>query len=68
MASSSGVTMEGDFTRRAEYTPKSTGQSETDIDKRLVSKCRAGESGAFALFHYEMAELVSWEFHLCAHP
>ncbi|KAI2660426.1 hypothetical protein H4Q32_007988 [Labeo rohita] len=35
MASSSGVAMEGDFMRHAEYTPKTNGQSETDIDKRL---------------------------------
>lgn len=59
MASSSGVAMEGDFMRHAEYTPKTNGQSETDIDKRLVSKCRAGEFGAFTLFYHETAELVS---------
>lgn len=59
MASSGGVVMEGDVMRHAEYTPKSTRQSETDIDKRLVSKCRAGESGPFTLFYYEMTELVS---------
>ncbi len=37
MASSGGVTMEGDIMRHAEYTPKSTRKSETEIDKRLVS-------------------------------
>jgi len=52
MASSGSVAMDGDFMRHAEYTPKSTVQSETDIDKRLVSKCRAGESGACTLFYY----------------
>ncbi|XP_016374819.1 dnaJ homolog subfamily C member 15-like [Sinocyclocheilus rhinocerous] len=34
MAGSSGV-MDGDFMKHAEYTPKSSGQKETDIDKRL---------------------------------
>lgn len=56
MASSSGVAMDGDLMRHAEYTPKSNVQSETDIDKRLVSKCWAGESGEFTLFYHEMAE------------
>uniref|UniRef100_A0A671SIS6 Uncharacterized protein n=1 Tax=Sinocyclocheilus anshuiensis TaxID=1608454 RepID=A0A671SIS6_9TELE len=34
MAGSSGV-MDGGFMKHAEYTPKSSGQNETDIDKRL---------------------------------
>ncbi len=59
MASSGGVTMEGDIMRHAEYTPKSTRKSETEINKRLVSKWRAGESGSFILVYYDMAELVS---------
>uniref|UniRef100_A0A673IQM0 DnaJ homolog subfamily C member 15-like n=1 Tax=Sinocyclocheilus rhinocerous TaxID=307959 RepID=A0A673IQM0_9TELE len=57
MAGSSGV-MDGDFMKHAEYTPKSSGQKETDIDKRLVTKCRAGESGAFTLFYFELAHPV----------
>ncbi len=51
--------MEGDIMRHAEYTPKSTRKSETEINKRLVSKWRAGESGSFILVYYDMAELVS---------
>ncbi|XP_030642820.1 dnaJ homolog subfamily C member 15 [Chanos chanos] len=35
MANHSGVTMDGDSMRYAEYTPKSSMRSETDIDKRL---------------------------------
>ncbi|XP_016306311.1 dnaJ homolog subfamily C member 15 isoform X2 [Sinocyclocheilus anshuiensis] len=58
MASSSRVVMEGDFMRNAEYTPKSTGQSETDIDKRLggclmavgLGVAAAGFAGRYA-FH-----------------
>ncbi|XP_052421542.1 dnaJ homolog subfamily C member 15 isoform X2 [Carassius gibelio] len=58
MASSSGVVMEGDFMRNAEYTPRSTGQSETDIDKRLggclmavgLGVAAAGFAGRYA-FH-----------------
>uniref|UniRef100_A0A9J7Y9A7 DnaJ (Hsp40) homolog, subfamily C, member 15 n=1 Tax=Cyprinus carpio carpio TaxID=630221 RepID=A0A9J7Y9A7_CYPCA len=58
MASSGGVVTEGDFVRNAEYTSKSTGQSETDIDKRLggclmavgLGVAAAGFAGRYA-FH-----------------
>ncbi|XP_059417527.1 dnaJ homolog subfamily C member 15-like [Carassius carassius] len=56
MASSSGVVMDGDFLRHAEYTPKSSGQSETDVDKLLggclmaVGLAAAGFAGRYA-FH-----------------
>ncbi|XP_026074310.1 dnaJ homolog subfamily C member 15-like [Carassius auratus] len=58
MASSSGVVMDGDFLRHAEYTPKSSGQSETDVDKRLggclmavgLGVAAAGFAGRYA-FH-----------------
>ncbi|XP_043104411.1 dnaJ homolog subfamily C member 15-like isoform X2 [Puntigrus tetrazona] len=58
MASSSGVAMERDLMRYAEYTPKSTGQSETDIDKRFggcliavgLGVAAAGFAGRYA-FH-----------------
>ncbi|KAG1945384.1 dnaJ homolog subfamily C member 15 [Pimephales promelas] len=48
MASSGSVAMDGDFMRHAEYTPKSTVQSETDIDKRLASTLMAVGLGVAA--------------------
>ncbi|CAM4606186.1 unnamed protein product [Leuciscus chuanchicus] len=48
MASSSSVAMDGDFMRHAEYTPKSTVQSETDIDKRLAGTLMAVGLGVAA--------------------
>uniref|UniRef100_A0A9J7Y1E6 DnaJ (Hsp40) homolog, subfamily C, member 15 n=1 Tax=Cyprinus carpio carpio TaxID=630221 RepID=A0A9J7Y1E6_CYPCA len=58
MASSGGVVRDGDFMRHAEYTPKSSGQNETDIDKRLggclmavgLGVAAAGFAGRYA-FH-----------------
>lgn len=50
--------------RHAEYTPKSNVQSETDIDKRLVSKCRAGESGEFTM---KCLNYLCHECFICAH-
>ncbi|XP_057191809.1 dnaJ homolog subfamily C member 15 [Triplophysa rosa] len=43
MASPSSVVIDGDFMRHAEYTPKSNRTTETDIDKRLVSKSSNGD-------------------------
>lgn len=37
MANRTGVTLESDLMRYAEYTPKSTVRSEADVDKRVVS-------------------------------
>ncbi|XP_073767920.1 dnaJ homolog subfamily C member 15 isoform X1 [Danio rerio] len=58
MASSSGVTLDGDLMRYAEYTPKSNMKSETDIDRRLggalmavgLGVAAAGFAGRYA-FH-----------------
>ncbi|XP_051998780.1 dnaJ homolog subfamily C member 15 [Xyrauchen texanus] len=58
MARSSGVVMNTDTMRHAEYTPKSTMPSETDIDKRLggtliavgLGVAAAGFAGRYA-FH-----------------
>ncbi|XP_067299451.1 dnaJ homolog subfamily C member 15 [Pseudorasbora parva] len=48
MASSSGVALDGDLMRHAEYTPKSNVQSETDIDKRLAGTLMAVGLGVAA--------------------
>merc|ERR1719391_1057376 len=48
MANHGGVTMDGDSMRYAEYTPKSSMRSETDIDKRLGGTLIAVGLGAAA--------------------
>uniref|UniRef100_A0A673IFV6 DnaJ homolog subfamily C member 15-like n=1 Tax=Sinocyclocheilus rhinocerous TaxID=307959 RepID=A0A673IFV6_9TELE len=64
MAGSSGV-MDGDFMKHAEYTPKSSGQKETDIDKRLGGCLMAVGLGVAAAGF--AGEHICFE-PLCMHP